>query len=137
MTPTPIRHKTTHHAVFHEIDGYGHLSTLHYVYYFVTHRSAAMRERFGLGLKEIGDIPVAFYVKNLSVAFIRPVIGDRPFSIESHIAERDERGAKVLCEMLDENGKKVSTCTLDVVCVDKKTARPCPWPEELIGRFYE
>ena len=94
--------------------------------------SLAVRERL-----VSSELKVAFYTKNLSVDFLRPVFGDQPFVIRSLLAERDEGSCQVTCEMLDERERPLARCTMHLVCVDKETKRPGTWPQGFMEKFYE
>lgn len=134
---TPIHFQTEHRASFQEIDSYGHLNTVHYLSYFITHRFTALRERFGFDLKKIADIEIAFYTKSLDMSFMRPVLGDQIFMISSHISAMDEATCTVTCEMKDEKGRLMARCNMLMVCVDKKTSRASTWPNNFMAVFYE
>jgi len=133
----PIQFKTTHRASFQEIDSYGHLNTLHYVSYFLSHRFTALRERFELDMKSISELEIAFYTKNLEVAFIRPILGDQLFAINSLVSEKGDGDCKVSCEMLDSKDRTLAKCVMHLVCIDKNTGKPTKWPEGFMDRFYE
>ncbi|MHA0111627.1 hypothetical protein ACXYUI_31730, partial [Klebsiella pneumoniae] len=75
------------------------MNTLHYVAYFINHRFTALRERFELDLEKINGLDIAFYTRNLDVAFLRPVLGDQLFSITSAILESDSFTCKIECQM--------------------------------------
>ena len=133
----PVDFVTTHRASFQEIDQYGHLNTMYYVSYFLTHRFTALRERFELGLQAIHALDIGLYTKHMELSFLRPVVGDRAFSISSSVTSRTEETCRIECKMFDEQARTLATCALDLTCVDKKSGKCVPWPEGFLERFYE
>ncbi len=134
---TPIRFDTSHRAKFSDLDPNGHVNTERYLSYFLDHRFNGIRERLGWGLKELAALPVFFVVRKVELEFRKPVFGDEPFRITSAVKNVGTASCEVQCELSKGEGIVASACRLDLVCLDRKTMAPTPWPEEVIGRFFE
>lgn len=134
---SPIQFCTSHRAQFSQLDPYGHLNSEQYLGLFLAHRFQGMREVIGWGLKEIMELPIAFYLSQVNVEFIRPVLGDQEFQITSQVTEFRNSDCSVLCQMTTTNEKVLAKCEMAIVSIDQKTQRPCPWPEEVIQKFYQ
>jgi acyl-CoA thioester hydrolase len=134
--PTPLQFRSTHRAAFHQLDPYGHLNTLFYLEFFLTHRFIGMREVMALGMSEVEALPFAFFNRKVDLEFLLPVTSDQPFEIRSWIGSHDDHTCRVVCEMLDEAGKLLARCGMYTVCVDKATGRLTRWPEGFMARFF-
>ena len=133
---TPVQFKTQHRSKFFEIDPYGHMNTNHYITHFLEHRFTGMREFIGYDLAALNRLEVAFFTRRLDVEFVRPIAGDESFHIISSTASVGESDAVVVGEAVKENGKVATKYHLEMVCVDKTTGRPMPWPTHVIDKFY-
>lgn len=132
----PIQFLTSHKPRFFEIDPYGHLSAVHYLAYFMDHRFTGLAKFCGFDAKELAGLPVGFYTSKVTLEYKRPVFHDMAFDITSIPTTWNDVGTTVRCEMTLGEGKVAAVCTMDIVCVDKKTGKPCPWPEGLFARFF-
>ena len=110
---------------------------MYYVSYFLTHRFTALRERFDLGLQAIDALPYAIYTKHMELDFLRPVLGDRSFSISSVVTSHAAKTCRIECKMFDERDRTFATCLFDFTCVDKKSGKSMHWPEGFLERFYD
>lgn len=133
----PKQFDTTHVAKFREIDPYGHMNTVYYLDYFIEHRFEGMRS-IGIDLHVINDLPVAFFMKTVKLDLAMPVLAEEHFKITSKVSDIHEKGAIVLCDMVScKTEKKHASCQFDLICVDKKNQRPCPWPYDFMALFFE
>ena len=64
----------------------------------------------GMGVLGASKLPIAFYMKDISLKFLRPVYADKPFQIESHVYDQNETTAFVKSQMMGENEKVHATC---------------------------
>jgi YbgC/YbaW family acyl-CoA thioester hydrolase len=132
----PIVFRSNHKPRFFEIDPYGHLSIVHYLAYFTEHRFRGLAEFCGLDVKQINELNIGFYSSSVTIDFKRPVFLDTSFEITSFVASYDESTAIVECEMKTSEGKIISTCKISLACVDKKSGKACPWPLDVLERFF-
>jgi acyl-CoA thioesterase FadM len=95
-----------------------------------------MRERLGLDLGAIGQLPFALMVRAAALDFHRPLLADTEVRIRSH-AEFDRRIARVPCTVSGKDGKVIATCVLTIACVDRKTKKSCDWPHDFVALHYE
>lgn len=124
-------------AQFSEMDPYGHMNTQFYVYHYLAHRMTCMRTYLNWDLKFLTECPMAFVVKDLNIQFLSSVVGDREFEIQSYISEVKEKTCMVEIMMRDvQSTKLLSTCKMNVACLDKKTGRTIPWPEDIIQQLF-
>ena len=135
-TKTPVQFKTQHRSKFFEIDPYGHMNTNYYITYFLEHRFTGMREFIRYDLAALTNLEVAFFTRRLDIEFLRPIAGDEPFQIVSSTTSVGHTDAVVLGEAIKENGKVATKYHLELVCVDKATGRPTPWPAHVIDKFF-
>lgn len=134
---SPLVFKTTHRASFLEADPFGHVNTQHYLAYFLDHRFTGLRETIGWGLKEIAKLPIYFVVSHVQIAFIRPLLVDDGFTVESHVDHFADQTCLVKCEMRNEANKIVATCEMQLTCVDRTTNRAASWPLEVVQPFFQ
>jgi acyl-CoA thioester hydrolase len=123
--------RTEGRAKFADLDPHGHVNTQHYLSYFLQHRFDGMREHLGLDLMTLARLPVTFFVRTVSIVFLRPLRGDQLFSIISSVSRWGDTSCTVACEMKDASDQLLSTCSFEFVCIDRKTFQPASWPEEL------
>jgi acyl-CoA thioesterase FadM len=135
MDTKPATSITTHRAPFHCIDPFGHLSTVHYLAFFVEHRFAALREGAGLDLPALSKLPFAFVTRRASISFIRPIVGDEPFTVASSPVEFGALDCRVQCVMRKLEGELAATCDFEVVCVSRDRGRPVAWDPAFLERF--
>lgn len=90
-----------------------------------------------MGVLGASKLPIAFYMKDISLKFLRPVYADKPFQIESHVYDQNETTAFVKSQMIGENEKVHATCDWTIVSVDKLTGKTCPWLDNFMDIFYE
>ena len=137
MALTPLIFKTKERAKFFEIDPYGHMNTQFYVSHFLEHRMTAMREYLNWDLEYLAKLPVAFFMKDIKIDFIRSVVGDKEFEISSHVVEFKDRTCTVELVMEDCNTQKIlSKCYMTLACFDKKSSKTIDWPDEIKNKFY-
>jgi acyl-CoA thioesterase FadM len=73
----------------------------------------SLREYLGWDLDYISKSPMAFFVKDIKIDFIRSVVGDKEFEIRSHVAEFQEKTCTVEMVMEDcSSGKVLSKCIM-------------------------
>jgi len=132
----PVHFKTTHQARFEEIDPFGHMNTNHYLTYFMEHRWIGHRQSLNLDLKGMMRFPVEPHVRKADIEFIKPVMGDQEFTVESWLSEAEEGACTVSCTMVNANDTLLATCKFYIVCVEKKTRKPSKWPETLLRLYY-
>jgi acyl-CoA thioesterase FadM len=137
MEPTAKSFTTQHQASFAVVDPFGHMSTPHYLHYFLEHRWVALRDALGLDLATIGKLPFVFVMRRVQVEFERPIFCDEKFEIVSHVSRWDEADSFVECEMRKANGKVAARCHFAITCVAKETKQSIPYPAEFKQRFYE
>ena len=123
----PVRFETTHRPRFSDLDPFGHVNTERYVGYFLEHRFTGLRERLGLDLKTISNLPVAFVIGSLQIEFLRPLIGDLPFTIQSQVIEWGEKDCMIECALFDSRGKEATRCKMRCVCVENSGMRRMPF----------
>ena len=126
---------SVHRAHFSELDLYGHMNSEHYLKYFLNHRFHGMREN-DLDLQKILELPIAFVIRKTEIEYIKPIYGDCPFSITSFISQLKSLTAVASCTMEAHEGGLLSTCKMNLVCLDKKTQKPTKWPEGLFERYF-
>ena len=126
---------SVHRAHFSDLDLYGHMNSEHYFKYFLNHRFHGMREN-DLDLQKIMELPIAFVIRKTEIEYIKPVYGDKPFSITSFISELKTFTAITLCKMKTDEGVLISTCKIHLVCLDKKTQKPTAWPQGLFEKYF-
>ena len=127
--------RSVHRAYFSELDLYRHMNSEHYFKYFLNHRFQGMRDN-GLSLQKIMDLPIAFVLRKTEVDYLKPIHGDEPFVITSHVAELKSFTALVSCYMKSEEDEVLSTCKMHLVCLDKKTQKPIKWPKGLFETYF-
>lgn len=137
MKQIPIIFETKSRAKFSEIDPFGHVNTQHYLAYYLDHRFTGLREVLDLGLVNISKLEVIFVVSNVSINFLRPLYGDEEFKITSFVSQKEDTQCLIEATMTNSRDKEVSTCNIQLTCIDKKTNKVTPWPEAVIGKFYE
>jgi YbgC/YbaW family acyl-CoA thioester hydrolase len=133
---TPVRFLSKHRARFVEIDAFGHMNTNHYVAYFTENRFIGHRECLHLDVKALMRFSVAPHIRKVAVEFIRPVLADVEFTVESFVSELASSSCIVLATMKSETGILFATCKFQVVCVDKATHKQTPWPDDFISLYY-
>ena len=126
---------SVHRAHFSELDLYGHMNSEHYLKYFLNHRFHGMREN-DLDLQKVMDLPIAFVIRKTEIDYIKPIYGDKPFSIASFISELKNITALANCTMKDQEGELLSTCKMHLVCLDKKSQKPTKWPKGLFEKYF-
>ena len=132
----PIIFETKYNPTFADLDPFGHMNNEVYVSYFMRHRFDGLRERLGLDMSAFAKLPFIFVIKSLKVDYLKPIVGDREFTVTSHAETFGGAVAEVLCEM--KTGDKVNaTCRFELVCIDKATMKPMDWPEEFTAKFFE
>ncbi len=139
MSRNPVIFESRHRARFREIDAYGHMNMTHYVTHISDHRFQGMREVLGLGFKELDALPVAFFIRQFEIEYLRPLVADQEFVIRSHVAELLRSQCYVDFEMTgdgDASATKVATARMRIGCIVKATGRPGGWPEGLMERFF-
>ena len=134
---TPLKFVSSHRATFHQLDPYGHLNTLFYLEYFLTHSLIGMREALDLDMRAIAELPFAFINRKVDLEFLLPVTADRLFHISSWISHYNDFTCRVECEMADDEGRLLSRCKFYTVCVDKETQKLTRWPKGFMLRFLE
>ncbi|HWU87428.1 MAG TPA: thioesterase family protein [Kofleriaceae bacterium] len=132
----PVRFRSTHHARFAELDPFGHLNTNSYLGYFTENRFIGHRDCLKLDLKAMMRFGIEPHIRKADLDFIRPVLLDQEFTVESYLSDASLDACTVPCTMVNDSGKLLATCTFHIVCVDKKTRRPCKWPENFLRLFY-
>jgi len=128
--------KSTHRCSFIELDPFGHMNTVFYLSHYIEHRFTGMREESGLDLKAIEQLPFVFVTKDLKIDFIRSVLGDDIFIIESHVSAWHEKECQVLCKMMSKDGKLFSKCEFTFTCILKSNKKPGPWPTGTKEMFF-
>ena len=136
MSRNPVIFETRHRARFREIDGYGHMNMTHYVTYISDHRFQGMRDVLGLGFKELDELPVAFFIRQFEIEYLRPLMADQEFLIRSHVAELLRSQCYVDFEMTGDDGAKIATARMRIGCIIKATGKPGGWPAGLMERFF-
>ena len=132
----PLVFETKGRATFSDLDPYGHVNNTHYFSYFMAHRFEAMRIYLGWDLMTIHKLPIAFFIKKTEIEYIRPLLFDHEYTIQSYISELSSSSAHLTMDMKDDQGHIIAACQVVLVCIDKKTQKPCSWPEEVISKFY-
>jgi acyl-CoA thioester hydrolase len=133
----PILFETKHRAKFEEIDPFGHLNVNHYLSYFSENRFEGQRRMLGFYIKDLAKTPIAFHTAKIEMEFKAPVFLDDEFTILSWIDNVGTSSCQIKSELKDARGTLCATAQFAMVCVDKKTAKSAPWPEDFIGRFFE
>lgn len=133
----PIVLRTKHRPSFHHLDPLGHLSTPHYLAFFLDHRWVAFRERFGVDFAAIARFPFGIVVRRANVEFIRPIYGDEEFEIVSKATAVGEVDATFDLQMLRADGKPAATCELNMVIISKETKRPMAPPVEFTNLLFD
>jgi len=113
------------------------MRTAAYAGYYVDHRMEGLRENVGWDLKTLEKLPFMIWVRKMQVDFLRPVVGDQEITITSFVREFNGSDASIECNMVDEAGKKVSTCMMIVAYVEKSTNRATDWPDDTKALFFE
>src|SRR5581483_10907545 len=67
--------KTKHCASFNVLDPFGHMSTQHYLTFFLEHRWIGYREQLGMSLVELAKLPFIFVARKVGIEFLQPVFG--------------------------------------------------------------
>ena len=129
--------KTDHVATFLDLDPCNHVNTVHYVRFFLEHRFHGLKERAGLGLKEITQLPIAFYTTSLNFTFQKSLVGDTAFTIKSWVESFDDTNCTVVGEIEDAKGKLATKASMELTCISKETGRRCAWPSGFMELFYE
>lgn len=135
MERQPKVFRTEHRASFGVLDVFGHMSTQHYLNFFLEHRWEGLRTSLGLGLGELATLPYIFVIREVAIRFDRPIYGDERFEITSKVVRWEGTDSFVLCEM-HKGTRRAAECTMTVTCVDKATKQAIPFPTDLIDRFY-
>jgi acyl-CoA thioesterase FadM len=133
----PKLYKSTHRCSFIELDPFGHMNTLYYLSHYLEHRFTGMREVSGLDLRKISQLPFIFVTKDLKIEFIRSIMGDSVFTIESEIDTWSDTSCTVACRMITEDGKLLSKCTFTFTCIHKGSNQAGPWPDGIKELFFE
>lgn len=136
MSRNPVIFETRHRARFREIDAYGHMNMTHYVTYISDHRFQGMREVLGLGFKELDDLPVAFFIRQFEIEYLRQLKADQEFTIRSHVSETLRSQCYVSIAMTGDAGEQFATAKMRIGCIVKATGRPGAWPDGLMERFF-
>ena len=134
---TPRVLTSTHTASFNVLDPFGHMSTQHYLPFFLEHRWVAFREQLGVTLASLAKMPFIFVVRKATVDFLLPVLADDTFVIRSQLIKAGEVDFTVQCEMRKADGKVAATCELVLVTIAKETRRPTPPNDEFLNLLYE
>ena len=132
----PIKFVTTRFAEFAEVDPFGHVNSQHYLGYYLDHRFAGMRQYLDLSVKEIGSWPIIFPVTEITIKYHSSLYVDQEFTIESFVESVGESDCEIRLK-ITRGEKLISDAIKTCVCVDKKTGRRTPWPENTISRFFE
>src|SRR5262249_53081749 len=119
------------------LDPFGHMSTQHYLPFFLEHRWVAFREQLGVTLASLSKLPFIFVVRKATLEFLLPVLGDESFEITSRVVRAGEVDFTVMCEMRKESGKLAATCEMVLVTLSKETRRPAPPTPEFLAMLYE
>ncbi len=130
---------TTRHVVqFSDLDANYHMTTVRYLEYFLDHRFQAYRDEFGWTLKKTATFDFVVFTQSVQLQYLRAVKCDELIRIESSAQKVDETKVTVLCQMWVEGETKKPACTAEFVfvCMDKKTLRPCAWPESVKETFW-
>lgn len=133
----PIVFETNHRVRFREVDPYGHMNMAHYLTYYADHRFEGMRRFVGLDLDAIAALPIAFFIRNVVIEYLLPLVADQEFVIKSHITELKRSQCHVAFAMIASDGRDMSTATMRVGCIDRASGRPCGWPPGLMERFFQ
>jgi acyl-CoA thioester hydrolase len=132
----PVHFVSRHRARFHELDPFGHMNTNHYLAYFTENRFIGHRDFLHLDLKALARFPIEPHIRKVELEFIRPVLADDEFTVESYLSEVGETDCLVWATMTSATGKLLATCKFYIVCVDKKTRKAIEWPENFIRLFF-
>ena len=133
----PIKFQTRHRAKFSQIDPYGLMHNQYYLDHFMDHRMTGLRENLGWDLQTLQRLPIQLIVKSVKIDFLRPIKGDVEFVIESQVNDMAGVNCEISCKMQSLDGKTLSECQMTVVALDSKTLRPCEWPDDIKGLFFE
>ena len=133
----PRLYRSKHRCSFIELDPFGHMNTLYYLSHYLEHRFTGMREVSGLDLRKISELPFIFVTKDLKIEFVRSVLADSTFAIESEIDTWQENSCTVSCRMLTEEGKLLSKCSFTFTCILKGSNQSGPWPKGVKELFFE
>jgi len=128
---------STHRCSFVELDPFGHMNTVHYLSHYLEHRFIGMREVSGLDLKAIHKLSIIFVTKDVKIDFIRPILGDEIFHITSRVTEMMEKDCRVECDMKNSHDQLLSKCQFTFTCVDKRTQKSAPWPDDIRTYFFD
>jgi YbgC/YbaW family acyl-CoA thioester hydrolase len=129
--------RSKHSASFNVLDPFGHVSTQHYLTFFLEHRWVAFREQLGVTLASLARLPFMFVVRKATIEYLQPVLGDDSFEITSRVVRAGEVDFTVLCELRKDGGKLAATCELVLVTLSKETRRPAPPTPEFLDMLYE
>jgi len=137
MATKPIVFRTTRWVNFSDLDPYQHVGTARFAAYFVDHRMQGLSERIGWDAPTLAKLPFAVWVRRLEIDFVRPVLADQHVTMTSFVREFSGPDAIIECTMADVSGNVVSRALMIVACVDRKTSRAMPWPEDAAALFHE
>lgn len=90
----------------------------------------------GFYIKDLSKIPIAFHTIKIELEFKLPVFLDDEFHIESSIEELGTTSCVIRSKLSNEKGAHCASAQFKMVCIDKKSLKPCPWPEDFIGKFF-
>jgi YbgC/YbaW family acyl-CoA thioester hydrolase len=133
----PIECVSKHVASFNELDMFGHLNSECYSSYYFRHRFESVRKTIGIGIQDLLESEIIFVVSQLNIEFIRSIVPDEEFTIQSRICEVNNTTCIVTGEIMNGKGKVASRCKFTLVCLDKESNKVRDWPLNFISRFFK
>lgn len=133
----PLSLTTSHRGHFSEVGPSGTLHPHAYLGHVIGHRFTAQREQLGLGLREIGQLPVFFAIKMVDIKFSHPIVGDDLFNVTSQATGVGNRAGTITTRITGPGGTEHASATLLLLCVDRATKAPVAWPSEVMRLFFE
>jgi acyl-CoA thioester hydrolase len=129
---------TIRSTLYTDIDMYGHVYAGKYTEILTNHRVEAIRNELKLEFQDFSQMGVLFYLKNLNIDFIRPIVLKDEILISSYISEVGEKDCLVSFKAENSINKKLLfTATFNYTCICSKTIKPIVWPVEVIELFFE
>jgi acyl-CoA thioesterase FadM len=113
------------------------MNTASYVSAFLNHRFTGLRERLGLDLSALGELPFILVTSQLRVEFSRALRGDEPFEMTSWVSDVGDTDCEVRGEMHAGQGRLAASFQLRIACVSKQTSRAARWSDGFLDRFFE
>ena len=132
----PVVFRTKRFATFSELDPFGHVNSETYFRYYMENRFHGTRESLGITMKEWGEWPIIFPLVEINVKYFKALYLDEEFYIESSVTNVGKTSCEVSAQI--RSGDKIaSQALMTLVCVDKKSGKPTPWPPNTIERYFE